>query len=285
MAIAAGEGRFNRTNDGGGDWWSQNQPPAGGSPGNPGGNPGNPGGQTYGAGQFPGLSQLGISGDPNDPQTIRAFINNRVMATKGHPATEDDYKYWGDNIQRVGGLGDGKFWFDKMTDPSGTGANTGGAGGGGGGGFGGADVMQQDPGYQFALQQGIDAVQHGAAARGTLLTGGAQKDLAQYAAGLASQRYGDIFNRNLSLAQLGLNAAGGQANLGTSYSGQATSALEGQGNAAAAGSLQQGNIWGNTLGNLGNLGAYYAGGGFGSTTGGPNWTQAELAQGFQGPTR
>lgn len=237
MAIATAEGRFNRTADGGGDWWSQNQPPASAAPGG-----------------APAAGGGGYTFDPSkasDPNEIRAFINDRVQATKGRPATDEDYNYWLPKIQSAGGLGDGKYWMSRMTDPEGTGSNAG--GGGGGGGFGGADVMAQDPGYQFALQQGIDAVQHGAAAKGTLLTGGALKDIAAYSGGLAANRYNDIFNRNLSLADLGLRAAGAQGSLGTSYGQQAGQDLSGYGNAAAAGSVNQGNIFGGLLNNIGGL--------------------------------
>lgn len=52
-----------------------------------------------------------------------------------------------------------------------------------------------DPGFQFALQQGMDAIQKSAAAKGTLLTGGTLKDLASFTTGKALQGYGDAWNR------------------------------------------------------------------------------------------
>lgn len=63
-----------------------------------------------------------------------------------------------------------------------------------------AEQAQNLPGLQFAINQGLQGIERGAAAKGTLLTGGTQKALANYATNAAlSQGY-------LPLAQLGLNA-------------------------------------------------------------------------------
>jgi hypothetical protein len=64
-----------------------------------------------------------------------------------------------------------------------------------------------------------------------------------------------LFNNNYSLAQLGMQANGQMAQAGQNYGNQATNAYEGIGNAQAAGSQQQGQNWGGTLGNLANFGA------------------------------
>lgn len=58
-----------------------------------------------------------------------------------------------------------------------------------------------DPGAAFRMAQGLKAVQNGAAARGTLLTGGFQKALDSYASGDASQEYGATYGRALSTYQ------------------------------------------------------------------------------------
>lgn len=91
-----------------------------------------------------------------------------------------------------------------------------------------ADVLarlQSDPGYQFEMQQGQDAIQGAAAARGLLRSGRTLKDLVGYAQGLASQRAGDAYTRELNafttqqnqllqLMQAGQSAAGANSNLG-----------------------------------------------------------------------
>ena len=47
------------------------------------------------------------------------------------------------------------------------------------------------------MDQGVNAVTRGLAKNGTLLTGGAMKDLDKYGQGVASQYYGDAYNRAL----------------------------------------------------------------------------------------
>jgi hypothetical protein len=65
------------------------------------------------------------------------------------------------------------------------------------------DYLRATPGYQFAFGEGQRAVQSSAAAKGTLLTGGTLKALAQYGTGVADQTYDAAARRFLSLASLG----------------------------------------------------------------------------------
>jgi len=60
-----------------------------------------------------------------------------------------------------------------------------------------ADDVLNDPGYRFRLQQGTDAIQRSAAARGVLNTGGTLKDILGYGSDLASTEYGNAYNRAL----------------------------------------------------------------------------------------
>lgn len=55
-------------------------------------------------------------------------------------------------------------------------------------------ILQQDPGYQFQQQQGEEAIQRGAAAQGTAISGGELKDLDTYNQNLASNAYQQAFN-------------------------------------------------------------------------------------------
>ncbi len=63
-----------------------------------------------------------------------------------------------------------------------------------------------DPGYQFALQQGTDALERSAAAKGVLRTGGTLKDIIGYGQDMAANRYGDVYNRALQGWQANLAA-------------------------------------------------------------------------------
>lgn len=119
---------------------------------------------------------------------------------------------------------------------------------GGGGQQGGSaqpyNFSTDDPSYKWRLEQGMDALQKSAAARGTLLTGGTLKDLTNYAQGAASQEYGAAFGRKATLADMGLRAAGGQVGAAGAYGNNATNQIGNIGNANSAGSIGQGNIWG-----------------------------------------
>ena len=53
--------------------------------------------------------------------------------------------------------------------------------------------LEQTPGYQFTLQQGLQATQSSAAARGLGVSGAALKGAATYATGLADNTYKDQF--------------------------------------------------------------------------------------------
>lgn len=69
-----------------------------------------------------------------------------------------------------------------------------------------AAQAEATPGYQFERSQGLNAIDTGAAAKGTLLTGGNQKDRADYANGLASTNYQQTYQNALSdyMTELGV---------------------------------------------------------------------------------
>jgi hypothetical protein len=114
-----------------------------------------------------------------------------------------------------------------------------------------ADYSQftRSPDYQFAQQQGNLGLQRYENATGMALSGGALKDVSQFNQGLASQQFGNYFNRLMSLSQLGMSAAGAGA----------SSAWQGvQGANAAAGTL--GSIGQSTAsGTIGGVNAFSGG--------------------------
>lgn len=55
---------------------------------------------------------------------------------------------------------------------------------------------QNDPGYQFAADEGNRALTQSKAAGGVLNTGGTLKDILAWGQNYAAQRYGDVYNRN-----------------------------------------------------------------------------------------
>ena len=62
---------------------------------------------------------------------------------------------------------------------------------------------QEDPGYQFRLRQGQQALENSAAAKGMLRTGGTMKGLMDYNQAAASQEYDKAYGRALGEYQMG----------------------------------------------------------------------------------
>lgn len=121
----------------------------------------------------------------------------------------------------------------------------------------GMEDYEADPGYAFRMQQGQQALERSAAARGGLYSGRAAKDLTAYSQGQASQEYQNAYNRyqsnqtnqfnrlatvagigqtaNNALAQSGQNYANQVSNIGmTNASNQGNAALAAA-NASASG--------------------------------------------------
>jgi hypothetical protein len=69
----------------------------------------------------------------------------------------------------------------------------------------------QSPDYEFARGEGIKALEFSNASKGMLNSGNNMRDLVSFGQGLATQNFGNYFNRLLQLSQLGQNAAAGQA--------------------------------------------------------------------------
>ena len=168
--------------------------------------------------------------------------------------------------------------------------------------------IQDDPGYQFRLQQGLGAAQNSQAARGLSQSGGALKELQDYASGMASQEYNNAYNRNYqtwqgnqagrlgqsqlragqlsNLANLGMGATQQGNQLGQNYANQYLSGQMGIGDARAAGllgaqsSLAQGtqNVMGLLKDAVKAGSAYYTGGlsGLAGMAGGANGGMAGL---------
>lgn len=119
----------------------------------------------------------------------------------------------------------------------------------------GAQDFQQEPGYQFRLNQGEEALNRNALARGRYNSGSTLKALQGFNSDLASQEYGNAFNRfrsqqgdkyNRLAALSGVGqATTQQVNADRSASGNAMAGnVIGAGNAAAAGRVGVGNAVG-----------------------------------------
>jgi hypothetical protein len=138
---------------------------------------------------------------------------------------------------------------------------------------------QADPGYAFRLAEGNKALERSAAARGGLLSGAALKSTARYSQGMASQEYGNAYDRyNTNQTNL-YNRLAGLSGTGQTSAGQLGQAggnaadLYGQGLTAAAyqkatGQTAANQAWQTGLNNIGNSIGNIFGGGDSTTSGG-----------------
>ena len=69
------------------------------------------------------------------------------------------------------------------------------------------DQAQNEPGYAFAREEGLRALQNAKAARGTLNTGGTLKDILGWGNRFAEQNYGNVYNRAAMTHSTNRNAA------------------------------------------------------------------------------
>lgn len=125
-----------------------------------------------------------------------------------------------------------------------------------------AVTEQNDPGYQFRLQQGQQALERSAAAKGNLLSGGTLKAEQRYGQDYASNEYGNVYNRALNTYDTNFNTfqqntanlynrLAGIAGTGQTAAQQLTNAGSAAQNSTAGTSSSEGYQVGNTLGQLG----------------------------------
>lgn len=125
-----------------------------------------------------------------------------------------------------------------------------------------AGDLTQDPGYQFRMQQGNEAIQRSAAARGGLSSDATLQSMTRFAQGTASDEYQNAynrfnndqstrFNRLASISGLGQTANGQTAASGQNAANQIGSNDLGAGNAQAAAGISQAN----SMSNLASTGA------------------------------
>ena len=132
----------------------------------------------------------------------------------------------------------------------------------------GTEQFQQDPGYAFRQAEGMKALERSAAARGGLLSGGTLKGIQRFGQDLASQEYGNAFNRyqteraaRLNPLQSLMGAGQSSANTLTGAAGQlgqgqAQSQLA-AGQARASGYVGSANALSGALSGIGNAAQNY----------------------------
>lgn len=119
------------------------------------------------------------------------------------------------------------------------------------------------PDYQFRLQEGQKQLERAAAARGSRLAGGTLAALQQRGQDIASQEYGNYYNRMAALAGIGQTATGQLGQLGAMTAQSMGQYAAGAGQYQAAGAMGQANAIG---GGLASLASLYGSGQLGSSS-------------------
>jgi hypothetical protein len=124
-------------------------------------------------------------------------------------------------------------------------------------------LSNKDPGYQFGLDTGMNALNASNAATGGLQSGAALKAATRYGTDYGSTKYNEAFNRytnnrsniyNMLSGQtnVGLNAANNTGAAGTNYANAGGADITGAGNAAASGYIGSTNAYNNAIGGVTN---------------------------------
>jgi len=118
--------------------------------------------------------------------------------------------------------------------------------------------LENTPGYQFTLGQGLNAVNNQQSAMGLNNSGAQGKALANYATGLAQNTYNQQYQNALNTYQTNASQLGGLLNLGQNAAAgvgnAAYNAYGAMGNSAAAGTVAAGNATSNAFNSLLGLG-------------------------------
>lgn len=134
------------------------------------------------------------------------------------------------------------------------------------------DDYQQDPGYQFRMDEGNKALERSLNAQGKTYSPEAIKALQSYGQGLASEEYGNaynrfntdqgnLFNRLSTLSGFGQAAQGQNAQAGANYANAGSDLYTGMGNAITsanvANAANKGSMFNTLLGAGAQLGSAY----------------------------
>ncbi len=174
-----------------------------------------------------------------------AYIDSHpgIGEGKNNYGTEDQGRAWQDYVKN------GSSWVDPNAPQAAAPVNAPNA----------FDNYLNSTAYNFQLQQGQNAVNSNAAAKGLLNSGGTAKALTQYGQNLAGttfnnylQQLSGLNNQQAQTATAGQNALGQVASAGSTAGGAAANTLIQGGNAQAAGTTALWNAAGNAIGSIGN---------------------------------
>lgn len=140
--------------------------------------------------------------------------------------------------------------------------------------------LTSEPGYQFGMQQGQQALERSMAARGRGVSGAALKAASEFGTNYGTTKLNDAFSRDQSakqqsfnqlqaLTNIGQASANNSSAAGQNFANSASANTIGAGDSAAANSMAQGNIWGGLVNQgVSAYGRMNTGGSSGQTYGG-----------------
>lgn len=111
------------------------------------------------------------------------------------------------------------------------------------------DRFQASPGYQFAYNEGLNALDKSASARGRLQGGGYGRELVRYGQGMANQEFGNYANRLAQLAGIGQTSTTATGQFGQTATTNAGNAMVDAATARASGYTGAANAFGGAVGN------------------------------------
>lgn len=117
--------------------------------------------------------------------------------------------------------------------------------------------FRDSTGYQFRLNQGLNAIDNSAASRGGALSGRAIKEAERYGQGFASNEFGNYVNQLAGLAGIGQIATTNNNQYAANTGNSLSNMLSESGRARGSGYINQANAMSNMFNNLGQIGANY----------------------------
>ncbi len=108
-------------------------------------------------------------------------------------------------------------------------------------------VFTESPDYRFNLAEGQQAIDRSLAARGRTLSGAGVREGVRYASGMASNEFGNFYNRLANLAGLGQTATGSTAAAGANAANNISQNHLFAGQARASGYMQAGQAANNAV--------------------------------------
>jgi hypothetical protein len=163
----------------------------------------------------------------------KAAAQRNAGLQQGYDALSSSYGQGRDAL--TSGYGQAGGLYNNLLGSTTAGANAYGdaSGANGAAGYGRATAnFQANPGYQFQMDQGLQALNRTHAAAGNLSSGNADADTLKYATGLANQSYSGYLSGLQPYLGGQQQATAGAANVATGLGGNLNSSFQGQGGAA-----------------------------------------------------